>query len=315
MTPNSSARRFVGAYILALIALMAVTTDAAAQEKFQALVFPFEGALATNRDDRSAITEVAQRLMSEGGAETSLGQSTLTDTALLIGCDPKEPDCLSAIGLTMSVDIVVTGTLISDGKESKVSLTVARAKQFPETIEIPIRGKTTAEVVAEFEQGASLLLAGRPPRAVASEASSPGSTKPVDAAGAAESNPATESSAKPPEPNDHKRRAAIWPTVVAASGLVLVGAGTAFWLSGRAKQGDIDDHPTGTLEELRALEELEDTAASRVATGRILVGVGLVTAAVGTVFFLKERKRGRTSVAVSPMLAPNGGGVAFSGSW
>lgn len=97
---------------------------------------------------------------------------------------------------------------------------------------------------------------------------------------------------------------------IAGGALAVIGLGA--WGLAAMKQGDIDDAPTGSAEELERLEEMESSARGYARVGNGLVIAGGIMAAAGAVWWWKV---GREPVTVTPVVGNDGAGVVLGGRW
>ena len=102
-----------------------------------------------------------------------------------------------------------------------------------------------------------------------------------------------------------------WTAAGAGAGVAAVGG--ALLLAASSKQGQIDDAPTDTPEDLAALVDLEESASTYARWGSIMVVAGAVTAVAGVAFVFKQGRdveRDGHALTLSPSLLPGGGAGA-----
>lgn len=100
-----------------------------------------------------------------------------------------------------------------------------------------------------------------------------------------------------------------------AGGVVVVVAGLTMWGLAASTQGDIDDAPTGSVDELRHLRDLEDRGQAYATAGNVLVAVGATAAVVAGAWIWRRRSEGEPAVHVSPAVTPGGAAVVLGGAW
>ena len=269
------------------------------------IVVPLGGTVPNVSSSVTAkMSEHVLSAMKDAGANARMAQSSLEDLLMLNGCTFEQDACLRNVAGTLGVDAMFVGE-ISGTDDSDTHLTLRRIprKGDADTHEIALTATDEDALVEELAKEVGELY---PPPAPA----------PVD---------------PPPE---EKRDDIITPPpvggengggfslgnvktytwVVTGAGVMAAAAGGVFLISASGKQSDIDDHPTTTLDDLKALQELEDDARTQFLVGDVLLIAGAVTAAVG-VGLIVVQGRGRTEerqVVVSPMITRGGTGLSLT---
>ncbi len=159
-----------------------------------------------------------------------------------------------------------------------------------------LRAKALASVEAlRTEQRARARARRRP-----AEAAPPPSPPPAPAA--ARRTPVEVRQASPPTP---RNRALEWSLI--GGGAAIAAAGGVFAILAAMDNSEFDDS-TNRAEQ----QDLKDSVERNALIADVLVPVGLVAAGVGVALFLINPDEDE-SVALSPLLTGDGGGVAFGG--
>jgi len=96
--------------------------------------------------------------------------------------------------------------------------------------------------------------------------------------------------------------------------MLLIGFG--LWSSASSLQGEINDHPTDTVDDFNDLRAIEDKAQGRAIAGDLMVLGGLALGGAGGWILWKDHKAQRMSV--TPTVDDKGAGVTFTfvgGPW
>jgi hypothetical protein len=105
-----------------------------------------------------------------------------------------------------------------------------------------------------------------------------------------------------------------WTAAAAGAGVAAIGG--ALLLAAADKQGQIDDAPTDTPDDLAALVDLEESASTYARWGSVLVVVGAVTTVAGVAFVFKQgrdvERDGHAIITLSPSLLPGGAGAVLT---
>jgi hypothetical protein len=273
-----------------------MTAQAAAGPR-KVLVLPIDG----NADPaiRAKLTASIQKLARVIDGQVQPGDATFADTAAAVGCDPATPACAETVRTTLGVDEVVYGTATAQG--TQVTVVVKRK----------VKDRSPKEQSATFAQTAPSkaepallpLFTGTveddPETAVEPDPVTPPQPEP---------EPVVDTPPPPPPPV-RAPRSRKWAlgigSIVGGSALLLTGL--ALWSSASGTQDEIDRSPTNTLQELRALKQLEDQAASRALVGNLCVLAGLGLGVLGGYLLYQDRKERRVTITPAPI--PGGAAV------
>lgn len=291
---------------LVLAAVLVATTGSARAEELdpRVLVLPVEG--AAPRKMRRLAAEVGAALERGAGTMTSTvarANTTLGDTAVIVGCDRVAPECLDAVAAALNVDQLLIARVTASGDEdATVEIVAVTREAEPVTRSFAIHAASKGADLRALEQAIPAMLeAGEARRKEKEEEKKERLPPPSDPL--------------PPAPPPEGKRS-VTPLFVVGGGVAIGLAGAVFWGLASSTQGQIDDAPTSTAEDLERLADLEDTAKSRAMTGNVLVIAGGVAVAGGvTWYLLAPRKQGERSVQAAPLVLPGGGGIGISGSW
>jgi hypothetical protein len=274
---------------LSPVIVLALVATAMAGPK-RVLVLPLDG----NADPatRAKLNTSVQKLAKEAaaGAVVTVGDATFDETAAAVGCDPTAPKCAISVRSTLGVDELVYGTVTND-PSGQATIVIRRSS----VTSNPPREDTATLPAGEPADRAEAQLAPLFGVTV---------TEPVP-------EPAPLPPPPPPPPRDNSRRNIG--IACAGGGGVLVVIGLALWASESSKQDQIDNAPTQTLSQLRALQELEDKAQTYAIVGDLMLLGGLALGGYGGWLLYKDHQE--RSVAVTPTATPNGPAVVLRGTW
>ena len=165
---------------------------------------------------------------------------------------------------------------------------------------------TTAELRAKALSAVEAIRAEQSARAraAARQAAPPPASPPRGESRAAAGNDgALELRAGPPSPS----RALEWTLI--GGGVAIAAAGGVFAVLAAMDNSTFEDSDTDPTR----LPELKDSIDRNALIADILVPVGLVTAGIGTILYLTTGNE--EGVALAPMAAPDGAGLAVSGNF
>ena len=289
--------------LLVLVAVLVATAGTARADELdpRVLVLPVEGeAPATMKELHEEVAEALAR--GAGTVTTTVARATTTvaDTAVIVGCDPAEPECLDAVAAALNVDQLLMARISRSGTgDATVEIVAVTREAEPVTQTFAIRGVSKDDDLLALEQATPAMLEAGEARRKEKEEQEKEKVPPPDPLPL-------------PPPPEGKR--SITPLIVVGGGVALGIAGGVFWGLASSTQGQIDDAPTSTAEDLERLADLEDKAKSRAMIGNVLVIAGGVAVAGGLTWYLLSPKRER-SVQAAPLVVPGGGGIGISGSW
>ena len=287
-----------------LAAVLVATTGTARADELdpRVLVLPVEGDTLPKMTALSE--EVAEALGRGAGTVTTTvarATTTVADTAVIVGCDPAEPECLDAVAAALNVDQLLIARITASGTEDATVEVVAVTREAePVTRSFPIHSASKdADLLALEQATPAMLEAGEARRKEKEEQEKEKVPPPPDP--------------PPPPPSEGKR--SITPLFLAGGGVAIGIAGGVFWWLASGTQGEIDDAPTGTAEDLERLADLEGKARNQAMIGNVLVIAGGVAIAGGVTWYLLSPKKRESRVQAAPLVLPGGGGIGISGSW
>lgn len=265
---------------LILVACVAcVATSALAQPARKVLVLPVDGA-ADVQLRKQLDASVARSATALDGAVTS-GNTTFAETAAAVGCNPGAAACIDEVIGTLAVDELVWGTATTTNGQTRLVVYRAQAQQ-------PARAK---EIVVGTDEAQTQAQLGSLFQPLAVPAAPTGS-------------------ALPAEPADHGRR--NFGIALAAGGTVMMIVAFALWANESSLAEQIEDAPTNSIDDFRALEALEDRAYRYAAIGNLLMLGGLVVGGYGAYVIYQDRT---SRVVVRPTPVDGGVGVTIGGTW
>ncbi|HEU5060022.1 MAG TPA: hypothetical protein VFU21_26000 [Kofleriaceae bacterium] len=296
------------------------TGSAPAQTGLRIVVFPAEGQGSGRlKKAPAAVTAAVAEAARASGARVEVAAGSVADAATLAGCDAQKPDCLGQVAATVDADIVVSISVAPADSGVFVDLDLGK-RDSPEPVRANwiLDGADTAAIEKAAAREAKRLFSGdtgpaepaaeAPADPAAARASAP---EPAGAAAAAVARPAEE------QPSGLRRvRWYSWAAV--GAGAVLMTAGAISLRGASDKQDEIDAASTDSLADFRELESLEDDASAQATRGSILVGAGIVAAAVGVTLVLLQMRDApdgegeAESVSLAPTAFEGGAGVTLT---
>ena len=256
------------------------------------------------------------------GLEAVEGEANLTDTAVVAGCTAKVPTkCLDMIIATLGVKELIYGSVEKTVGGHRVTVARARegAKPLQAIIDVPASSVEEAvRAAAPVLDGLFPVITGTGPLDAGTPVAKGGGAAPATGgtpAGAVVAGSTEARADKPRTAADIRRDRLVGITGVAIGGaMALTGAG--LWIRASVLQGDIDDAPRETQEDVTALRALEDRAIDSATWGNRAVAVGVVVAAGGAAWWMLRgrAKEPAMGAAVQPWVAPDGGGVVMTWS-
>jgi hypothetical protein len=110
------------------------------------------------------------------------------------------------------------------------------------------------------------------------------------------------------------------PFIVAGVGLAALGTGVVFGLMSESTEGDWENAPTGSRDEVDAAIQHRDDAEQQATIANILLGAGGGLIVVGAALFVVLEMDGgeeepSPAAAFAPWIAPDGAGLAVTGRW
>lgn len=285
------------AAFVALTVTVLVASAAAGPRKI--LVLPLDGnAPAAQRSALDA--SVAKLAKANIDGEVAVGDTTFSETAAAVGCSPDQPECAETVISTLAVDELVYGTATTENGTTTV--VVHRA-----AVGTPDKSQDAAiseTAPGEQAEGGLGPLFGVPP----APGSGAGPAEPLPGVGSAA---VAQPEARTPFFDTRERKIGFAAIGVGAATMLV---GLSLWISESSIQGDIDNHDTETLTDLRELHDLEDRAATKAVWGNILVGAGLALGGVGAYYLYKDHDN-RMTVTPAPVEAGTGMTLVLGGRW
>ncbi|MBA3455230.1 MAG: hypothetical protein H0T42_19220 [Deltaproteobacteria bacterium] len=293
--------------LLAVLILLKIAASVANAAPRRVLVLPLDG----NAEPalRAKLNLAVQKLARSVQGTVSLGDTTFSETAAAVGCDPAAPDCAETVRATLGVDELVWGTTTWIDGQTKLVVHRTAAKQPTRSASVMIGPQDTPE---KADTTLSPLF-GR--HATPKERTGPVTTDPVTTEPVSDpvtTEPVTTEPARPETPpyDNRKRNTGI---IVASGGGVVLLIGLALWSNKSNVQRDIDSAPTDTPADFARLEELESRASKYAWTGNVMVLVGAGVAAYGGWMIYQDRKERR--IAIAPQVTTTAATVSVGGTW
>lgn len=299
----------VASWLALALAIVVALAAPAAAARHRILVLPLDG--SADAATRGKLTAQLARLARVLDGQVSTGSATFADTALAVGCDPRNPGCSDEVMATLGVDELVWGSAMRDGP--RIRLVVRRAA----------RGGATREVTTVFaaSDGEDRIAAGVAPvfgpaqrePAGTGAAAAPPVAAPTPAAAAEATTaappaaPADAPAPLPEAPADHGDRTLGF--AFAGGGALSLAIGLALWASYASLQDQIDQHAVRTPADFQDLRALEDSASHRAIAGDVFVVAGLVAGGIGAYYLIRDHRR---AVVVAPAAVPGGAAMTIT---
>ncbi len=272
-----------------LLVLMVATTVAEAAPR-RVLVLPLDGNAEPTLRNRLNLS--LQKLVRSKSPNATVGDTTFSETAAAVGCDPGAPTCAETVRSTLTVDELVWGTATWSAGETNLVVYRAVAKQPTSSVSVLLGPQDPPD---KADATLEPLLDGQ-----ASTAPVPDPIEPV-----------------PPEPvepvppkNNRKRNTGI---IIASGGGLVLLIGIALWSNKSGVQDDIDSAPTDDPDDFARLEELESRAFKYAMAGNVMVLAGLGVGAYGGWLIYQDHKERR--MVVTPQVTPTSATVMLRGTW
>jgi hypothetical protein len=294
------------AAIVTLVTLVAFLASAIAGPR-KVLVLPLDGDAPA--EQKSQLNDSIARLTRDkADGDVTVGDTTFAETAAAVGCNPKAASCAETVRSTLGVDELVYGTAESHDGKTKVTVRRAVANSSPSsqtaTIEASDSGDRAEPALAPVFSGSSESVSSEPAGGPATGAA----TGAADGSAAAADRPR-------PGGNFFDTRERKLGVGLAAGGAISLVIGFSFWASKSDLQDQIDNSAPRTFEQIEALKELEDRAASKAMWGNIMVALGIGLGGAGAYFLYKDHKNRSATVAPAPVEAGTGATVNLRGTW
>lgn len=270
--------------IVALVTALALVTTAVAGPR-KVLVLPLDGNAAAAQ--KSQLNDsVAKLAKAKIDGDVTIGDTTFQETAAAVGCDPNSPQCADTVLSTLAVDELVYGTATTENGQTTVTVHRATTGVPPTSQAASIAQTDTGD---KIEPGLGPAFGGAAPS---------GSAAPREHVGSHFFD-------------TRERKLGVG---LAAGGVIALAVGISFWLGKNDLQDQIDNHPTRTVADFQALNDLEDRASTKALWGNIMVGLGLGLGAASGYFLYKDHESRNQTVTPAPV---EGGGMAlvWGGRW
>jgi hypothetical protein len=280
------------AAVVALVTTIALLSSVIAGPR-KVLVLPLDGSAPAAQ--KSQLNDsVARMAKANIEGDVTIGDTTFAETAAAVGCDPQADECAETVRSTLSVDELVYGT--ADTANGTTTVTVKRASA-------GAAPTSQTATLAEIDSGDK-----------AEPALSPvfGGTAPVGSDAAGSGSAVTDA---PKRRNFFDTRERKIGTALAGGGVIALAIGLSFWSSTSDLQGQIDNHPSETLDEINELTALEDRAGSKAMWGNIMVLLGLGLGGAGAYFLYKDHQNRQATIAPAPVEAGTGMTLVLRGRW
>jgi len=300
-----------GALIAGAIAI-ATARPAAADLESRVLVLPSEGSDPAGlpqlgADVASALARGAARIT----RTVSRADAPLSDTAVIVGCDPAQRTCLDAVAAALNVDQVVFARVQADGDDAKIEVTAVTRETEPSTRTFPVRRASRAADLAAIEAAVvDMLQSGEARRSQAHQAANTTNTNTTNT----NTTNTNTTPTKPPPPPPVEHETPTLAIAVTITGGVLLAAGATSWALASSKQGEIDRAPADSAADLDHLASLESSARTYATAGNVLVIGGAAVAVAGAVLWWRSGSSDG-EVAVAPMIGPDRAGFAVAATW
>jgi hypothetical protein len=116
--------------------------------------------------------------------------------------------------------------------------------------------------------------------------------------------------AAPSDPSPGNRRLEL-AGVAGGAGLVVLGM--VLWGAASGVQGDIDEAPTRTMQDLAELRDLESRGDMYAGLGNVFAVGGLVVGGIATYFYVVDRRAAsRASARLTPTVLDHGAGLVLT---
>jgi len=332
-------------YLIAMLAL-AMSRPAAA-ESHKLLVLQSEG--RANAATRAKIDAAILKLALTTEPQASAGELNYTDAATAVGCKPEAALCKDEVLGMLAVDEIVITTVtpkpggievsvrrVTKGGATRDMTTVLPAGTPPDKLDglAPLFGAkpvgpaapapTAAPAPVPFGPPAAPPPAGQPaapPSALTTTGRPAGEPPVIPAPTTVKQEPlpppvatpaaGTQASAQPmDQPSTGRHRLEI-AGMAGGGGMVVLGL--LFWGAASNVQGDINNAPTTTKQNLIDLKNLESRGDAYAGLGNLLTLSGLVIGGIGTYFYIKDRRAASTTSArLMPTVLDHGAGLVFT---
>jgi hypothetical protein len=286
---------------LTLIALALIAVPRAALAEQPILVLEFSGEPPATA---AALTTSMAEAVRASGSEVN--EASREDVVTLAGCAEASDDCLrQALGM-LEVQAAVTGEVHASGGGVSVELRAISAEGEPRTRTVVLSGASPDEQARQFRPQAEAFWKNEPAPAEAA----PEPAAPAEPAAGADLSKGTGASFS-------ASRVEPYAWAIAGTGAGLIAVGSILLVAAQNKQGEVDDAPTDTVEDLDHLADLESSGRRYARWGNVCVLVGGAAAiAGGFLIYRQGRASGEESsdgpqISVAPSAGDGGVGAAI----
>jgi hypothetical protein len=249
-------------------------------------------------------------VIGQSGAQVT--RASIDDVLGLAGCGEASDECLQQALDILEVGRVVLGEVDASSGQVQVRLRLIAAGRPARSRTLSLTGGDQAALDRQFRAAAAAFWRdpdGAPTPADAAAASPAGRAAPA----------VTTSSAAPGEARARfsARRVSRLAWGIAGGGAGVAAVGGLLLVAAANKQGQVDDAPTASAQDLERLVELERSGRNYSRWGSALLVVGAVTAGAGGAFIFKQGSEASrdeeasappgSSLALLPSLVTRGG--------
>jgi len=314
-------------HLAALLAL-AVSRPAAA-EPHKLLVLQSEG--RADAATRAKIDAAIFKLASAAEPQTVAGELNFSDAATAVGCKPETALCKDEVIGMLSVDEIVITTVAP--RPGGLEVTVRRFAKGGASHDATTLIATGA--APDKLDGIAPLFGGSPPAPIGppgppgppGPAIGPSERRPAEPpvvpaptavthepAPPLVATPSTDDRADAPQADHTSTRRHRLELAAMIGGAATVTLGLLLWSAASGVQGDIDNAPTRTQQDLANLKDLEAKGDGYAAIGNLLVISGVAVGGLGAVFYIKDRysASGSAVARLTPTMFNHGAGLVFT---
>jgi hypothetical protein len=289
------------AVIVAALAIAAPRAVHADELEPRVMVIPVAGTAPVGLGE--LITDVENALATGAGRMTSnvsRATASLTETAVIVGCEPTEASCLDDVAAALNVDQLLIADVAAKGGDATIDVTAVTRDSEPVRQQFTVHAKSRDDDLRILEEAVPVMLE----------------------AGEARKGEGKEPPPPPPPPPDGGKVVVTTPPQVSSTPLVVAGAGGAlliaggiFWALAGTAQDEIDSAPTGSEAELEHLADLEASARRNALAGNVLTVGGGAIVIGGLVWYYLEWRGAHSEVHVEAAPTAGGATVGIGGVW
>lgn len=278
-----------------------------------------------NSDTKAKVeAEVITLARALPGTQVEIGDVTFTDAAVAVGCTGSEAQCRDDVISTMGVEEVVSITTASLPSGDTRVVVDRLAKGTPTKVaQTTVPAGQSIETKLEAELGPSFGVKPAEPPPVTTTTAPPPPSATIAQPAFGDSGPATTEpppgppmNETPPPAPPSEAPSQRGPVIGLAVGGGLVVLSLIMWGEASSTQGDIDTAPTKTVGDFHNLQNLENQGAAYATLGNVFFVGGIVTAAVSSYFFWRNRTAHANATATQAMVTPtlfdHGAGLALT---